>query len=157
CRGWGVRVLQGARERVEVLQFSPDGWTLVARCLDGVQVWHGFAAVEPANVLGHRGSQVAGFTHDGQRLVVGGSRMAGYDRPTGQATEIPSGMASPGGVCGLTPDGQFVVVAGGFHRLSCRPLAELSSPVWSAEGTRPPYTPPLFLAGGERFVVFEWR
>src|SRR5439155_1080376 len=42
-------------------------------------------------------------------------------------------------------------------RLCCRPLADLGSSVWSTEATRPVYSPPLFLPGGEQFVLFEGR
>jgi WD40 repeat protein len=106
------------------------------------------------------------FTPGGRRLLLGGSRglLAVQDLPTGEATEVPLDVPSPWEVyCDLTPDGRSLVAAHADPgsdspgRLFCRSLADPTSPVWSVTTPGLVYSPPLFLAGGDRFVAFEWR
>ena len=163
-------VLQGARERVEVLQFSPDGRTLVAPSSGRVQVWDKLTAGgQPRVALPYHDIWSVRFTPDGRQLLLGGSRRAViHDLPTGEAAEVP---LDPGEweeycdevYCDLIPDGRFLVAAHQVttpeertSRLLCRSVANPASPVWFLNTPRLVYSPPLFLTGGERFVVFEW-
>jgi WD40 repeat protein len=158
-------VLQGARERVEFLLFSPDGGMLVAPCPTGVQVWNDLSAGGcPAALLGYPHVGKARFTPDGRKLLLDGfpARVVLHDLPTGAATEIPLELRGGGGSCDLSPDGRFIVV-GQTHtgmqppgRLFCRPVSDPSSLVWSVHSPRWVYGPPLFLASGEQFVVLEF-
>ena len=154
-------VLQGAREQVDVLQFSPDGRTLVAPCRTRVQVWHDLAAGgQPATLCKHRSVRALRFTPCGQKLLLVGTPGGVHDLLSGETVMFPR----PWQVlfaC-LTPDGQHLAsceakgqLPQSLWRLCCRPLAELTSSVWQIEATRTTYAPPLFLAGGERFLVFE--
>jgi WD40 repeat protein len=156
-----VILLQGAREQIDVLQFSPDGRTLVAPCRNRVQVWHDLAAGrQPATLCKHRSVRTLRFTPCGQKLLLVGTPGGVHDLLSGETVTFPH----PWQVlfaC-LTPDGQHLAsteAKGGLPkalwRLCCRPLADLTSSVWQIEVRQSTYTPPLFLAGGERFLVFE--
>jgi WD40 repeat protein len=156
-------LLQAARERVEVLQFSPDGRILVAPCGAGLQVWNNLAAGSgPDAVLCHPHVRSARFTPDGRKVLLGCFwRVVVHDLRTGKDAEVPLELTSAGcSYCELTPDGQYLVVAQGDTRLDppgrvcCRPLSDLATAIWSIT-TRWMLAPPLFLAGGKRFVLFE--
>src|SRR5262245_49487582 len=102
-------VLQGARERVETLQFSPDDRALVAPCSRGVQVWHDLTSdSRPATTLGHSHVGLVRFTPDGLKLLLDASpaRVAIYDLADRHAVYVPLELAGGGGSCDLTPDGQ---------------------------------------------------
>src|SRR5262249_30930496 len=92
-------VLQGARERVELLQFSPDGRTLVAPCRAGVQVWGGLAAGPPTARIALLGVWSARFTGDGRKLLLVGSpaRVALLDVAGGHLDEVPLEWPGAGG------------------------------------------------------------
>jgi WD40 repeat protein len=159
-------LLQGARERVEFLQFSPDGRSLVAPCSRGVQVWHDLTSgSRPATTFGHPYIRLVRFTPDGLKLLLDASPawVAVYDLAARQAVQVPLELAGGGGSCDLTPDGQSVVVTRTHTgmdppgRLSCRPTRNPEATLWSVAASRWLYSRPLFLAGGERFVVFEGR
>jgi WD40 repeat protein len=157
-------LLQGAGERVDVLQFSPDGRSLVAPCRAGVQVWNGLAAGSPTTVIAHPGVWSVCFTADGRKLLLVGSpaRVALLDVPSGQFAEVPLGWPGQGGYYNLSPDGRFLLAAQVRHGeeppglLFCRPLEDLASSVWSAEATRRNCSLPLFLPDAEQFAVVEW-
>src|SRR5262245_38628846 len=144
-------VLQGARERVETLQFSPDNRALVAPCSRGVQVWHDFTSgSRPATTFGHAYVGLVRFTPDGLTLLLDASPgwVAVYDLAARQAVEVPLELAGGGGSCELTPDGRFVVV-GRTHtgmdppgRLSCRPLRNPEATLWSVATPRWIYSRP---------------
>lgn len=163
--GVGMIVLQGAKERVEVLAFSPHGQTLVAPYSDGVQVWNNPAVGgPPTTVLDHRKFSSACFTPDGQKLLLGGPQVVVHDLPTGEDADVPLDLSVPyGAYCDLSPDGQYLIAAQVElsrkppGRLFCRPLGDLASSTWSIDTNRLIHSPPLFLAGGERFVLLEWR
>jgi WD40 repeat protein len=161
-----MMILQGARERVEVLQFSPDGRSLAAPCLRGVQLWHDFApGSRPATTFGHPHINLVRFTPDGSKLLLDASPawVAVYNFATRKPVYVPLELAGGGGSCDLTPDGQSVVVTQTHTgmdppgRLSCRPIRSPETTLWSVTTSRWLYSRPLFLAGGERFVVFEGR
>jgi WD40 repeat protein len=125
------------------------------------------ASGPPATLIGYRDFWFwsARFTPDGRKLLLGGSRgdLVVHDLPTGEAVEVPLGGTSAWEVyCDLTPNGRFLVAAqrdesDELDRLSCRPMADPATVVWSVSTSRHVYSPPFFLAGGRRFVVFEWR
>jgi WD40 repeat protein len=151
-------VLQGARERVDSLLFSPDGRTLAAPCSGGVQIWKGLTAVHPASVLNHRRMWSVKFSPDGVKLLLfGGSGMVVLDLPTGKAAEVWVRWPGHLGFCDVSPDGRFLV-ASQFGWVRCWPLAEPESALWSTDPDAPRFSgPPLFLGGGERFVLVEAR
>ena len=161
-------VLQAAREPVQHLLFSPDGRTLAAPCEAGVQLWSGLGdGVRPTAVLGHPRVGSVHFTSDGRKLVLGGPRLVVHDLPTEEAAEVPLELPSPyhsrAALCDLSPDGRFLVAVEVDHerdppdRVFCRRLDELKLSAWSVSTDRLVRSPPLFLAGGERFVLFEGR
>jgi WD40 repeat protein len=83
------------------------------------------------------------------------------------AEEVPLRLPSPyhsrKALCSLSPDGSFLIGAEVDpereppDRLFCHCLDKLKSSVWSIKVSRGVHAPPLFLAGGEQFVLFEWR
>lgn len=161
----GMIVLQGAKERVEVLAFSPDSRMLVAPCSRGVQVWNNPAeGGSPTTVLNQPKVSSACFTLDGQNLLLVGPRVVVHDLPTGEAVDVPLELSVPyGAYCDLSPDGQFLIAAQVEMsrkppgRLFSRPLSNLTSSIWSIDTNNLIHAQPMFLAGGERFVLFEWR
>jgi WD40 repeat protein len=151
-------ILQGARERVGVLQFSPAGHTLVAPCSEGVQVWHDLIGGSSASLLNYRGVQSVRFSPDGVKLLLfGRSGKVVHDLPTGGAVAVR--MRWPGlmGYGDVSPDGKFLVASqSGWVR--CWPLADLESPLWTTDPPVPGSSVrPLFLGNGERFVLAELR
>jgi hypothetical protein len=162
-------VLQGARERVDVLQFSPDGRLLVAPCAAGVQVWNDLkSGGRPASLLDHSRISAVQFTPDSRKLVLGHvGAQAGvlvHDLVTNATTEVPLELPYLlEDSFGLSPDGRFLVVLqcdlsrNQPGRLFCRALSDLATSLWSI-GTRYdfylPY-PPLFLVGSESFLSLE--
>jgi WD40 repeat protein len=157
-------VLQGAKERIEVLAFSPDSRMLVAPFSAGVQVWNNPAeGGPPTTVLDQPKFSSACFTPDGQKLLLGGPQVAVHDLPTREGAEVPLELSVPWAYCDLSPDGQYLIAAQVElsrkppGRLFSRPLSDLTSSIWSIDTNRLIHAPPLFLAGGERFVLLEWR
>jgi WD40 repeat protein len=158
-------VLQGARERVDVLEFSPDGRGLAAPCCNGVQLWSDLTkGGSPAMVLPHPYVRSVRFTPDGQKLLLDGfpAWLVVHDLRTGKAPSVPLQLQGGGGSCELSPDGRFIVV-GQTHtgtqppgRLFCVPVDDLASLAWSVTSPRWLDTRPLFLAGGQRFAVLEF-
>jgi WD40 repeat protein len=159
-------VLQGAKEQVQFLLFSPDGRTLVAPCGAGVQLWHDLPGGPPREVVSfpRLRSRVksARFTPDGRKLLlVHRSGLAIQDRSTGATEEVPLSDFSDL-ECDLSPDGQHAVVAqydwrpGRAGRLSCLPLARPGSPLWVAQLPAAFYAKPHFL-GERRFLLVQWR
>jgi WD40 repeat protein len=152
-------VLQGARERVELLAFSPDGRFLVAPRRDGVQVWlDPTAGGPPKTVLPSYGWPLVRFTPDGKELIVGGDYgLEIYDIAAWQASGTRPEMT----YCSifsfdLTPDGQLLVATRELQDLLyCRSMGELESDVWITSTEHEVWSRPLFLADGERFVTFE--
>src|SRR5260370_558382 len=77
--------------------------------------------------------------------------------------ELPSPSRSRAAWCDLSPDGRFLIAAevdperNPPDRVCCHSLADLKSSLWAIDTNRPVHSSPLFLAGGERFVLFEWR
>jgi WD40 repeat protein len=160
-------VLQGARAQVELLLFSPESRALIAPYSRGVQVWNDLGTRRPHRaVLPHRRVCWVRFTPDGQKVLLVESRpyrLALRDVPTGKVAEVPLELPSPLWTdCDLAPDGRSLVAAQGvvlpepLTRVFCRALDDLTSSTWSVATDRSPLAPPLFLAGGERFVLFEW-
>jgi WD40 repeat protein len=162
-------VLQGARERVDLLQFSPDGRLLVALCGARVQLWNELSAgSRPTAVLAPWAVWTVQFTPDGRKLLLGHVRehaqlgLLVHDLATVEATEVPLELPGRRVSFGLGPDGRSLIVAQiDFTsdppvRLFCRHLADPATTAWSLP-TRPIYEPPLFLPGGERFLVVEWQ
>jgi WD40 repeat protein len=158
-------VLQGARERVEVLQFSPDGRALAAPCPAGVQLWSELAAGRsPTAVLPHAYIGSVRFTPDGSKLLLDGfpARSVVHELPTGKAVEIPLQLRGGGGSCELSPDGRFIVVGQTHTRmrppglLFCVAVDDPASLAWSVTSPRWLSSRPLFLGGGERFAVLEF-
>jgi WD40 repeat protein len=157
-------VLQGAREKVESLQFSPDGRTLVAPCKGAVQVWHDTTGGPPTGILPDQLVESIRFSPDGKKLIVTmRGRLLVHELATGEAEGVPpsdSGMRLAGDV---TADSQYLVVAEDSRDedrtgwLSCRPLNDLASRLWSVTLSRPVLTPPLVVVGGTQVVLFEGR
>ncbi|MBX9622813.1 MAG: hypothetical protein K2X82_03275 [Gemmataceae bacterium] len=152
-------VLQGERERVEVVRFGPDGTTLVAPTYKGVQVWRGLPAPGPPAVIGdYRYAGQVAVTPDG-RLFVDGATFAVHDLRTGASRPVVL-WGEYGAYFAISPDGRFLVV-GQNHRdgpakatLACRPTDNLSpgAAVWTLPITHRIDAGPVFL-GPDRFAV----
>jgi WD40 repeat protein len=74
---------------------------------------------------------------------------------------VPLANLSWAGYCELTPDGRSLVFTQVQHRqqggqilLSRRSISDLGRTEWSVELSDSPLSQPLFLAGGERFLLF---
>jgi WD40 repeat protein len=161
-------VLQGARERVEVLRFSPDSRLLAAPCAAGVQVWNDLIAGGRPPLLVPSRVWAVDFTADGQNLVLGhsGDRGCGllvHDLGTAEATEVPTELPGWRMYFALSPDGRFLVVAQVDYtntseavasQLYCRPLADPATSLWTLP-TRLIQQPPVVLPGGKQFLVVE--
>jgi WD40 repeat protein len=158
-------VLQGAKERVDVLEFSPDGQSLVAPFRDGVQIWHDVSVSAPTVVLNHRWVWSVRFTLDGRKLLLAGERgsLVIHDLHTTKFVNVPLQLKQSGVYCELSPDGKSFLVAQGDTlakppgRISCFKLANPTVPVWSIRAARNITSPPLFLPKGNQFMVFEWH
>jgi WD40 repeat protein len=161
-------VLQGAKEKVESLQFSPDGRTLAAPCADGVQLWHDPAGGPPETRILYPAVRAVRFTPDGRKLLLARLSDASlHDLPSGQTAAVSLPVVPESNLweaaCDLTPDGRHLLFAltSPFGRppgwLCCLPLKDPGKPVWSLVQSRRVFPPPLPLAGGGRFVLFEWR
>jgi WD40 repeat protein len=160
--------LQGAKERVEVLRFSSNGESLAALYSAGVQLWNILSGDgRPAAVLRYSQVRSVRFTPDGTKLLLGGLRVLVHDLSAGKVAEVPLDCPTPSrwrfALCELSPDGRFLVAAEIDpertlpDRVFCRSLTDPRSSLWSLESDRTLMSQPLFLAGGERFVLFEWR
>jgi WD40 repeat protein len=157
-------VLQGApRGRVDVLQFSPDGRLMAAPRGGRVLLWADPTIPgPPTTTLDIHSVWMARFTPDGRKLVlaVSGSDVCVHDLATGELILFPRVLPDRGGF-DLSPDGRFLLVLQhdiGLRppgRLLCWPVDDPASLAWSADTTREAYAPPLFLPGGDRFVLFE--
>ena len=146
-------VLQGARESVDHLQFSPDAGALAALCSTGLQLWNGptFANPEPRVIESSRFTPVL-FAPDGCKVLLGGTRAAVLELATGKVIgKLPSGCQH----FDLSPDGQDLLITRSSRRLESRPLADLSVSTWAVGGIRSSLWPPMFLADGKRFLVSD--
>ena len=93
-------VLEGKKERVERLCFTPDGRGVAVPFAGGVRYWKDLA--DPANVEDYEarpGGQLAQFSADGAKLFVTGHPILVYDVATGDSLE-PAGWPR---YCLLTP------------------------------------------------------
>jgi WD40 repeat protein len=158
-------VLRGASERVDVLQFSPDGRTLVTPCSAGVQVWSSLHdGGPPTTILPQPYVSWICFTPDSKKLLLDAfpARSVIHDLPTGQAVEIPPQLRDGGGSCELSADGRFIVVGQTDTSmlppglLFCVAVDAPAHVVWSVTSSRWIHSRPVFLAGGERFAVLEY-
>jgi WD40 repeat protein len=155
-----VIILQGERERVETLRFSPDGRRLVALGEQLLQFWEDVSAGSKPEVFSPRWARSVRFTPDGQKLLLGGYAFAVLDLATKQSTPIAREHETFVQF-DLTPDGQAVVFVqmdtrqAQPGRLYRRRLSDLSTSEWAVSSPYRSSSPPLFLADGKRFVVFE--
>jgi WD40 repeat protein len=158
-------VLQGARQRVEVLEFSPDGRTLVAPATVGVQVWCDPTFGDyPTWVLAHPQVTSVRCTPDGQKLLLWFLvRAVIYDLSTWEFDEVPRQLwGEEGAFCELSPDGRFLVIGQTWSGrpppglLCCVRVDDPGYQLWSVTSSRWLYTRPVFLSGGERFPVLEF-
>jgi WD40 repeat protein len=147
-------VLQGKKDRVEQLAFSPDGRSLAVPCSRGVQLWTPAAGAGPT-LLPCEHCWDARFTPDGRGLILECSQATVHDLATGSRRAVET-LSYP--LVELTPDGGSLLVA---HRgeyagtISCHPLADLAATAWEVDTIRYPCTRPMFLPGGDRFVTVE--
>ena len=153
-------ILQGARERLDLLAFSPDGRILVAPWWQEVQVWRDPIAGRPPKQLPFRYARSVQFAEDG-RLVLGGYRgVTLCDIETGNATQLPEERAGQTHSA-VSPDGCHVVLGAVDTRetppgrLACRPTADPTALAWGADVARWFDLPPVFVAGGARLVLLE--
>jgi WD40 repeat protein len=143
-------VLQGDAERIDHLQFSPNGRTLAAPCSRGLQVWHDLSPAP--KIIGSPPIGPFLFTPDGGRVLVGGTRAVVLDLATGKVLcNLPTGSQS----FTSSPDGQYLLTGRSSRRLDYRPLARLSEPIWSLGGIASSLWPPMFLGDGKRFIVSD--
>jgi WD40 repeat protein len=158
-------VLQGTRESVDVLQFSSDGRGLAAPYSGGVQLWSDLTdGSAPTVTMPFLYGGSIYLTAEGQMLWLDESLtwVFVHDLATATAIKVPVGLLGRGAACDLTPDGRYLVVCQtgiGMERpgcLFCRPMVYPEILVWSVTSHRWLNSRPLFLAGGEQFVVLEW-
>src|SRR4051812_31044992 len=103
-------VLQGARERVERLYFTPRGNTLVVPARNRVQVWGDVTVSDSPVVLDGIEARSVQFTPDGTRMICDG-RCVSIHNFTGGAEEVlrfapPHADAAEAAV---SPDGRCLI------------------------------------------------
>jgi uncharacterized protein with WD repeat len=120
-----IRTLGTHADRVNGVDFSPDGARLATACRDGtVKLWDAATGLELTTLHGHRGSVVGvTFSPDGRRLATAGGRRA--DQSEGPPGEVrvweSTTLREESNLAGLTgfvygvafsPDGRFLATAG---------------------------------------------
>jgi WD40 repeat protein len=149
--------LQGARQLIDHLQFSPDGRALAAPCASGLQLWTDppCASPKPQFIRSSKLTSVL-FIPGGSQVLLESARPRIVELATGKkAIRFPARSR----YFALSPDGRSVLFAhddaGGGRRLSCYPLSDQGGFRWSIGTPRLICSPPLFLPDGQRFVLFE--
>jgi WD40 repeat protein len=156
-------ILQGAKERVEQLYFAPGSTTLFVPAKSGVQVWPDFHVAQESYFIPSPNTRSIRFCQDGKTALLVSSSVAVRNLATGQTVQVSSPLlytfapdvsVSPNGVCFLSsqsfPGGQPP------GRLVYRALADPEAELWSVSTSRHFQSGPLFLPGGDRFVIIEW-
>jgi WD40 repeat protein len=155
-------VLQGAKERVERLYFSPRDNALFAPCDGGVQVWQDVTARRPAAVLAVVSTSSIHFLPNSGRMIFDGRRVSIHGG-AGEEAALQFPLENWAEV-GVSPDGRFLVAAQYVYghgtdekgRLVCRSLDDPAVDVWSVPGVYRFPSRPLFLPAGDRFLAKEW-
>jgi WD40 repeat protein len=125
AKGREIRTLGTHADRVNGVDYSPDGRRLATACRDGpVKLWDAATGLEQTTLHGHRGSVVGvAFSPDGRRLATAGGRRANQSEgPPGEVkvwdlTTLREEVNLPGltgfvyGVA-FSPDGQSLATAG---------------------------------------------
>lgn len=152
--------LQGQRERVEVLEFSPDSRGLAAPCSNVVQLWDEVTSKASRSTVSRPWVSRLRFLPSGRKLIMGGSagRLTGlhlFDRDTNETYGVPP--ERPGAWSAsfdLSHDGQGLLLSQS-NMLCFRRLSDLSRSEWSV-----PVVPgsgwPLFLARSRCVIFSRW-
>lgn len=151
---------KGRRERIDLVQFSPDGQSLLTSSYDGTILWSNFPRASIRLGFPDLGCVTrARFTPDGRFLLTDRNGLTISDTTDGKSrpVELWTWWASSFDV---TPDGRQLVVAqndrGPEGRITCRPLDDLTpqAAVWSRELDRS-FRSDVTCVVGERFVLTE--
>ena len=150
-------------KRIDELAFAPDGKTLAAPGgTKGVMVWHTFTNGAKAECLPIDVPSVGrlAFAPDGT-LFAGNDHLAAVDGKTGTVNKLP---ITPWSTLyfGASPDGSRLVVAAMNYRqqdysITCWALGKYAKPLWEAAAGGSVASDPLFLPGGDPFVLCEHR
>jgi WD40 repeat protein len=110
--------LQGHRQEVLSLAFSPDGKTLASGSYEGIKLWDVQTGQERVTLKGDAGDFVA-FSSDGKMLVSGGgTTIKLWDVQTGQEHATLKGHPNGGVTCvAFSPDGKIVASGGSDHTI----------------------------------------
>ncbi|MBM3980954.1 MAG: WD40 repeat domain-containing protein [Planctomycetes bacterium] len=157
-------VLHCAEQAVERLHFTPDGRGLVVPQAGKLQRWDDVTAGGPPVLeIVRQDKAFAQATADGCSIVFGGLRPCVRDVASGRTTALQFREPFPfGAMLAATPDSRHLVAAQWSWnstprgRLTCRAMTNLGADVWSVDVDRRFQDPPLFLPGGDRFVMIEW-
>src|SRR5262249_9800692 len=150
--------LQGERERVGVLEFSPDSRCLAAPCSVVVQLWDEVTSKASRSTVSCPWVSRLRFLPSGRKLMLGGSAawlngLHLFDRDTGETFGVPPERPGVwGGNFDLSQDGQGLLLSQA-NVVFFRRLSDLSRSVWSVPAV-PGTGWPLFLARG-RCVTFS--
>ncbi|MBY0232082.1 MAG: WD40 repeat domain-containing protein [Gemmataceae bacterium] len=156
-------LLQGAKERVERLFFSPSGNALVVPFTGSVWLWEDvLAGGRPIVFEGERTSSVQSIP-SGSRMLFDGPRVSIRDNAGRLEQFLRFAPPLPEAAqAAVSPDGRFLVFAQHEYldhdkgRLVCRSLDDPATDLWSVPGIHRFPSRPLFLPGGKGFVAMEW-
>jgi WD40 repeat protein len=147
--------------RIDELTFSPDGTMLAAPAgAQGLCLWPSLAQPK-SDVLKPPVPRVKRlvFAPQGRIIYAGSDHLCAFDLidRNGTCVDLPSWDSL---WFGPSPDGERLVVAerpegGDSVRLTCWLAGELASPVWEHRAESRAYSPPLYLAGTDHFVLVE--
>ena len=149
--------------RFDELAFAPDGKALAAAGgRRGVMVWRAFANGAKAECISAGVPAVCrlAFAPDGT-LFAGNSQLVAVDFQTGGAS--PISLTPWGGLWfGASPEGSRLIVSGPKYQrndyyIACWALGAYAKPLWEVTADGHVGSGPLFLPGGNRFVLCEHR
>lgn len=154
----------GRKMTVGQLAFAPDGRMLAAGCGPGTYLWQAIGDASRTKQLPVLGTGRVQFTADGHCILTGYSELHRIDASTGANTvwRLWGGYNT---LFDVSPTAQLILVSQSIGttgsvrtRFALWRIDDLSKTgkVWEQEFAINNYYPPQFLAGGERFVRYEY-
>jgi WD40 repeat protein len=148
-------VLQGHKDRVELVRFSPDGTSVLAPTWQGIQLWRSFAEAGTPVVLNAQHTTQFQFIPDGQTLFAANDNLWKFDLRSGEKTAVPL-WEGTGAFFTLSSQGNRLIIGrNGFHGYRMAAHTTGGIILWERSVNHWWWLHPIFVSGDEEFIRME--